>query len=560
MAKRDGLMTRASVTEPPLWRKPWKGASMAATIKMFRNANPIFTEDEIREVLGEEYVKVLSRLVQEGELKRPARGIYCRVEYDQKHPEVELMMFLTNAKPATQAQLAKQADKAVRRMAAIQEEELRKKPATAVLLSKRWKVFSVREAWDELGVDPRPAITQLLAQGVIHQVHAGLYCKKGVPVFGQEVLAWGMRLAVLRGEIASSIDASQEMNSVRDGIGPAYVTNIRHVPKDRPDRQDCVFVNFARMGWIRAVAGGKGNLHCVWNSQTQKTGLTKNAAGFIAEQIFGRDILWGDLLALARKHHENPEKRVETSLTLPRFKRHSYLDYERRTGERVAEARFTALRQGRIEEGPLHPQRQCMLYIDHREDKRIIEALQGVENLNVAVVTLETGDYHAQWGSSPHEQILIERKTGPDFQATIVHRDLGSQIRRMAQIAAEGTRCFLLQQGDAYDVPPTQVDHRGRQMDQSVPSQKKVHSYAAMTAMGINVVPVGSWQDAAKGILDLICYSMTPSLLPWLGDPKTVVEETSTTPCENQENIAVSRQTAPSSGSTRSGGGVSPAM
>lgn len=535
MAK-EGMVTRRCVTDPPVWRKPPRGTSKTNAVKLFRNANPVFTQEEVETVLGEDYVRTLESLVSQGELKRQAQGIFSRVEIDQTHPDVEMLMFLHQRKPTTPERLARQAEKAAHRIAAQQEEELRRRPATEVLARRRAKVFSTREAWDALDQDPRPAITQLMAEGVIESIHSGLYRKRGVSSYGPEVLEWASRNAQLRGEIARSIDASQAAHSVRDGEGAPHVTSIRLMKKDNYSPRDRVRITFGRMGWIQAVAGGPGNRFAAWQSATVRTHLTKDAACFIAEQIFGRNILWGDLLAITRRHHDNPDKNPLTSETLPRFKPRGYFSYPRRRNGDV-EARYVDLRQGKIEEGPMNPDRKCILYIDHREDKKIVDALQGIENLNVVVATLEVGDFHAQWGESPQEQMVIERKTGPDFQATIVYRDLQGQVARMAELARKGTRCYLLQQGDAYDVPPTQVDDRGKTIGQSITSAKKAHSYAAMSAMGIGVVPVSSWQDAAKAILDLVCYSMTPSLLPWLDDPKTDAEENSAE-CGNQENIA----------------------
>lgn len=539
MAKKKGPVTRESVTDPPVWRKPPRGTSKTDIVKLFRNANPIFTQQEVETVLGPEYVGTLESLVSQGELKRQARGIFSRIEYDQTHSDVQKLITLHGSVRTTPERLAKQAERAARRIAAQQEEELRRRPAAKMILRPRVKVFSTYEAWNILGYDPRPTITQMMADGVIDAVHAGLYRRRDVSPCGPEVFDWAEKHASKRADIVRSIDASQAANSVRDGEGAPRVNSIRLLPKDSYSPRDRVRITFARLGWIQAVAGGPGRKHAAWQSYTPKTHLTKDAAAFIAEQIFGRDILWGDLLALTRRHHENHDKNPLTSETLPRFKTRSYLDYGRRMRDKGTEARYTALRQGRIEEGPMHPEKPCILYVDQREDKRIVDALQGIENLHVVVVTLETGDFHACWGEEPSQQLYIERKTGPDFQATIIYRDLQSQVARLAELARKGARSYLLQQGDAYDVPPTQVDYRGETIGQTVSSSKKAHSYAAMSAMGIGVVPVANWQDAAKAILDLVCYTMTPSLLPWITDPKTTVEEISTESCVNQENIAV---------------------
>ena len=532
------VLIRKSVTDPPVWRKPPSGASKATLVKLFRNYNPVFTIDEIEGVLGPDIRRTVDSLVAAGEIKRQATGIFSRVEYDQTHSDVTLLIFLNQARPTSRERLEKQAAKAVARVAAQQEKELRRRPATEILAKKRFRVISAREAWDAVGQDPRPAITQLLAEGVLHEIHPGIYRRRDVPAFGDEVLEWGGRLSSQREAIVRSIDASQERFSVRDGPGPAFVTGFRYEPKTRPNQRDRVRLTFSRLGTIQAVAGGPGNRYAAWQSHTDTTLLTKDAAAFVAEQVFGRHVLWGDLLSLAKSHQDDPDKNPRTSRTLPCIRRHSYLDYRARTGEDRDGCRYTDLRNGRMEEGPVNPERKCMLYVDHREDKRIVDALQGIENLHVVVATLDVGDFHAQWGEAPEEQIVIERKTGADFQATIVHRDLAGQVRRMSELAARGTGCFLLQQGDAYDVPPTQVDRHGRAVGVHVPSQRKVNSYAGMSVLGIRVVPVGTWQDAAKAILDLVCYSMTPSLLLGAGDPKTGDQESPAGTCENQGNIA----------------------
>jgi len=554
MAKRAGAVTRAAVTDPPLWRRPPASTSKVDVARLFALANPIFTRDEFERTVGSDHVATLEQLVSKGEIKRQATGVFSAMHYDQNHPEVALLIGLTGAKPATPERMARQAAKVAERIAVQHEDELRRRPAADRIMSMRAKVFSTREAWDRLGEDPRPAIGQLTARGVVTAIHAGLYCKRGVEPFGPELLQWACATSERRSEIVRSIDASQEMHGKRDDSrgtpASARVTGMKILEKDEYSPRMRIRIYFSRMGWIQAVAGGPGNRHAAWQSKTEKTGLTKDAAAFIAEQIFGRDVSWGDLIDMARKHAANPDKNPQTSATLPGFRRRSYFDYERRPTDIAESVRCRTLRDDSDASDRWRPGSPCVLYVDHREDKRIVDALQGIAGLYVVPVTLETGDFVAQWGPAAEHMAVFERKTGPDFQATILDRDLDAQMLRMQKMAEKGARCFLIQQGDAYDVPPTPVDGAGNVIGRRVSSREKSERYVDMALRGVLVVPVDTWQLAAAAMLDAICSlvprSMAAALPLPADDPKTDARETSAESCVNQDNIAAGFPTVPS--------------
>lgn len=550
MAANGKSVVRQVVTDPPLWRKPPASTSKIDAVRLFRNANPIFTLRELNETLGGDHSSSVEQLVSKGELKRQATGIFSRPEYDQSHEGVRYLVSMTGAKPTTPERLARHAAKVASRMAAAQEEDLRRRPLVDRIMSGRAKVFSTREAWDRVGEDPRIAIGQLVARGVLVEIHAGLYAKRGVETFGGEVLAWAEKTARCRGDIVRSIDASQAEHSRRDGAGPPRVMGIVMHEKDASFPRDRIRLSFGRMGWIQAVAGGPGNRYASWQSYTQRTGLTKDAAGFIAEQIFGRDVMWGDLIDIARKHAANPDRNPATSQTLPRFRPRSYFDYEPRMGEENVGTRCRALRDEADASVERRPGKPCILYADHREDKRIVDALQGIPWLHVVPVTLETGDFIAQWGPDPTQRLVFERKTAADFEATILQRDLGSQIDRMAEMARQGSGCFLIQQGDPYATGPQRLDAQGRVAARSIPSTVKVDLYADMAARGVRPIPVPTWQTTARAILSTIIAAVpvdAATLPPHWDDPKTTDERTSAGTCSNQDHIAAGPQAVPSS-------------
>lgn len=550
MAAKRKTDMREVVTDPPVWRRPPAAMTKIDRVRLFRNHNPIFTLKELNETLGADHAATVEQLVAKGELKRQATGIFSRPEYDQTHEGIRYLIAINGVAPAPTASLAKQAAKAAARIAAVQEADLRRRPLPERIMSGRAKVFSTREAWDRVGEDPRGAIAQLQAGGLLEQVHPGLYVKRGIATFGPEVMEWSERHARRRGDIVRSIDASQMQYSRRDGAGPPRVMSITMLEKDSTFPRDRIRINFQRMGWIQAVAGGPGNKYAAWQSHTARTGLTKDAAAFVAEQIFGRDVRWGDLIDLTRKHATDPDRNPLTSPTLPRFRSRSYLDYEPRMGENQGSIRCRSIRDEADAHADRRPGRPCILYADHREDKRIVDALQGIPWLHVVPVTLETGDFVAQWGPAPSEMLVFERKTAADFDATILDRDLESQLSRLEALSRQGARCFLIQQGDPFGGGPLRVGPGGAPSPRTVPGPIKVDLYAEMAVRGIRVVPVPTWQMCARAIATAVFRALPldeAALPPAWDDPKTPVDNTPAGPCANQDNIAAERPEGPSS-------------
>lgn len=333
------------------------------------------------------------------------------------------------------------------------------------------------------------------------------------------MIAWAAGVAEARGAIAHSIDASIQRHSQRDGPGPVKVTGISKPPKKPREWKEKIYVNFNRMGAIFATGGGKGNL-AIWSSKETETALTKEAAAFIAAELFGKDIAFGDLVALVDAYKTSAYKTsADKNAVRPRFRERGYFDLTPRMGDEGGDrVRYTHLRHRKKEDHMID--RPCILYIDHREDAQMIAALEGIPNLSVIVAQLETGDFHARWGEAPDEQLVIERKTADDFEKSIGDRRIVDQVTRMCAKIDEGTPCYLLQQGNPFA--------RSKPVDSIyaknavVTNSKKSNTYVGLAVRGIRTVHVETWEMAAKAIHDLILYSMKPSLLGGRPTPATL--------------------------------------
>lgn len=80
---------------------------------------------------------------------------------------------------------------------------------------------------------------------------------------------------------------------------------------------------------------------------------------------------------------------------------------------------------------------------DDREPPEVIEALQALEGCAVMVKRLALGDY--QFG----EQLLFERKTLPDFVASIMD---GRLFRQAARLAGAKSRALIILEGRVKDI------------------------------------------------------------------------------------------------------------
>jgi hypothetical protein len=533
---------RRSVTEPPVWKGSWKRSNKTGNVRRFLSHNPIFLKEELGRVLGVDHHQTLENMVAALEVKRPATGIYTAPTVDSADPEVEQLVQQTGATRTSPDKLGMYSRKVAVQGAVKTAAALHLRPSAERLRSMRPKVFSRSEAQAYLdGEDPSSAIDQLLDKRVIETIHPGIYRRVKVADHGPEVLEWATRQSETMGAIARSIDESIMHHSVRDGPGAPAVIAMTLSPKPHGKTRDRIYVNFKRMGSIYAVGGGKGN-RAIWNSDTAKTRLTKDAAEFLAEQIFGPRIGYGDLMAMTEAHRLNPDKSPGGG-TLPAFRERGYMDYSPRIGEDSGGARLTILRRKREAETMFKT--PCILYVDDREDRRIIDALHGIENLEVVVARLEVGDFHARWGVEPEKQVIIERKTADDFEKSIRDQRLAEQILRMERKIQEGTPCYLLQQGNPYAWSTIRVDSAGRVPEVAVTSGKKVATFVGLAVTDIRVVPVETWQTAAKAIRDIVLYSMDRDLLRGMLNPRTTrtVEEGR---CASQVNIAAGPPVGPS--------------
>lgn len=500
---------RSSADDPVIWKAGWHTKSKTDDVRRFVVHNPFFTLTEMEVALGiaqgdPGYRPTAESLVSRGELKRPATGVYCHVAMDSSHPEVLALIGREGARQSTPASLARQSEKATERESMATATQIARMDAPDTLRRMHMRVFSIEDAAERLGHDPRPAIDTLLARGLVHSIHPGLYRKSKVDEHGEEVVAWARDKGERASRIARSIDVSEDMHSVRDGLGPMEVISIARGNRKSPDRPERIFVNFRRLGWISAIAGGKGKTMPLWRSATDRTGLSDEAAAFIASEIFAPGTTFGEILAIADGWSvaRHPD-------LLPCFRSRGSFDMSARTDEDGPSRRCRTLRD-RQDKGLDTVAKETVLYIDDREDRRIVEMLKGIPNLHVIVCRLETGDFRARWGSGEHEQLVIERKTATDLARSIETGRMRSQALALAGEMAKGVRCILLVQGDPH---ARLINRTGIGSAKTVGMTTVSVATTKLAAMGVLIDPVPSWQMAGRAILDHIRYSVDPSLL-----------------------------------------------
>lgn len=520
---------RTDVTSELIWSRPPRGEPLTDTIRRVARQNPVFTEHELR-ARGAKYAECLPRMAASAIIKRQGTHVYSANTIDQTNTSVQYLMTVTSSRPTTPERMEKHSGKLIE-AESVAAHQQRMAPSAERLASMRTPVFDTAEARSYLGGDPAEAIRKLLAKNHITAIHPGLYRRPGRAEHGPEVIEWADRRAKRDHAIAKTLDAAYRAGlraaAATRRLEPIRITSMREFTPS--GRQMRIYVNFNRLPTIYAIAGGPGKKTAIWRTDEATSGINNDVASVLATELFPTGIEWGDLIALVRTYGQAADK----SQVLPAFRSNGRLDEASRRGEKEdMRLRYDHIRES--DRARTIIPATCVLYVDHRDDGPIIEAVTGLTNLAVARVQLETGDFHARWGDLPGQQLYIERKTAPDFVNSIGDGRLESQIERLSALQAQGIPVYLLQQGDVFDREPTQVDSRGRPIMTNITPRAIAAMTARIALARIPTAHANNWQNAAETIIRLIKGEMERSLPPPEARPKT-------TACGIQDHIAAER-------------------
>jgi len=507
---------RTDVTAPFIWQ------------------NPVFSQQELREK-GEQYADCLPRMAQQAIIKRQGTHVYSANSVDQASKAVRYLMARTYSTPTTAERLERHSGKVVEKEA-LREERAPARPSesAAKLLRSRLRVFDFEQAAEYLGEEPEEVVARLVSKGSLVAVHPGLYRRPNVAEHGAEMLEWIARRSERDRMVQASIDRSYNAAPNADGMRePLRVTGLTEVVQKMRNSRMRIRIGFNHLPPIYAIAGGVRNGY-VLCSGDGKSPLTPEAAQLVFAQLLGPRYRWGDLIALLKKHSAAKHDPQHIPQFLPRGR----FDERPRMGEKEPRMRYDLIRKA-DEAQPLLPL-PCVLSVDHREDENIVDAMRGIANLAVATVQLGTGDFHARWGEAPHEQVYIERKTGPDFAASVSTGRMDNQLERLHRMRMEGIPTYILTQGNIFDVPPTAVDGSGKQLGRQVGPRTVMAATVDIAAHDVPTIQSQTWQHAAEAVVRLIKRRMELGLCQGGGHPRTDA-------CANQEPTAAERPEGTSS-------------
>lgn len=519
-----GQRTRAD--EPPAQvRIPRGVAAKTDKVRLFMAANPFFTRDEIVARMGVGIEPTLTAMAADNRIKQAGTHVFCDPRIDAGNREVEALILFTGSSRISADRMARRARKGL-----LRPDRPAELPTTSPEVRLRnWiktnRVFSRSDARRKLGTNPGQAIAKLLQKREISTLFPGTYVYYGIlPERRYEAYRdYVHEKSKAQTEAILAIDASQArsargpfvaapmIRSIDDEFKPWLGRRKVRQLQNGAKMQARIWLNFHNLETIYAIAGGENNTMPVWKPK-KGTQLTDAAAAAIAAQIFPANFTFGQLCALAKDVRDG-------KVNLPEFRPGGRFDHSPRFGE-IQRGRYMTHRQGKGFAMPA----QCTLTVDTREDARIIEALHGIHNLDVNIATLETGDYLFQWGPDENAQVmLVERKAGEDFGASIAN---GSMAEQMGRIKKLGCRRYLLAEGRIFE---NDGSERGDAND------REKTKWMAWIGMVMPVVSTPNWQRTVDMLLILARGAMLASGVPDLSeagaDPRTAS-------CGNQGSTA----------------------
>jgi Fanconi anemia group M protein len=150
-------------------------------------------------------------------------------------------------------------------------------------------------------------------------------------------------------------------------------------------------------------------------------------------------------------------------------------------------ARHTEVLDPNIMTYPLET--QVTLYVDDREPAEMVDRLRQVQNLDVQVASLETGDYLV------HEKLIIERKTARDLVTSVIEdkKRIFNQVERMS---GSGMRFILLIEGDIY-----------RETNMQLPAMNGLLSYLSVIP-GVSIIPTLSMTQSVYLMVTMIKHAV----------------------------------------------------
>lgn len=150
-------------------------------------------------------------------------------------------------------------------------------------------------------------------------------------------------------------------------------------------------------------------------------------------------------------------------------------------------AKHTEILDPNVMTNPL--EQMVTLYVDDREPAAMVDLLRQVNNLDVQVASLETGDYLVQ------EKLIIERKTAADLVASVIE-DKKRIFNQVERLVGSGMRFVLLIEGDIY-----------RETNMQLPAMNGLLSYLSVIP-GVSIIPTLSMTQSVYLMVTMIKHAV----------------------------------------------------
>ena len=404
--------------------------TQADRVREFAQDKRVFTRASLIKELGETAAGALGQMTG-SEIMRHAIGVYSVAGIRPDDPRVVEEIRQAGARPLTDAEIARDAQKAEERAVAAIGSKMKSEDSTVDKVAEHFEDHPVASATDLrrlFGKSAPGAAKTLTDRGVLDRVRDGLWVRSGVDAFGPDmksyVAAHSTELAAVRREL----EEIAEIDRTIEAGGSQVEWNV-----SRPQGRGLqVYLNMTGVPAIFAQSR-KGEIR--WYA-------VKGLVSPVAAEHIARMVLdpmperMGDLVSMIERGD---------APTGTRRRHGGYREYERPEEEDVPLTRGYGIWDTHV----LDPRRlgnglpeEVILEIDDREDDRLVTMLTDVPNLHIIRTHLEMADFVARFGK---ETLAIERKTSEDLSASLDDNRLVEQVHRMSDSGIPC--CFVIEGG-----------------------------------------------------------------------------------------------------------------
>lgn len=438
--------------------------SQTDQLREYAQKKRVFSRKEVVADIGVSAANAINQMAGE-DIIRHARGIYSIAGILPNDERVLQKINETNAKPLSEEDRARDAKKAEQNALAQIASKVKTEDTLTDKIIEHFKNNPIASASDLKRQYGRsaPATANLLEKrSVIKKVRDGLWMRKGINPFGQEmseyVQANSQELASVKREISEVEEFSKLLNEGRTQID----WNISQVK----NRATCVYMNMVGIPSIWAKSHkGEVRWYAVKNivsplaaehiarmvlkdmpdtihklihlvkSGNAPTQMLRRHGGFREfnrNEKHPKDNIIYDYgnnreKAPSRDYNQNNEGQEKKSFSQGYTTRDTAVLDPRRLGSRLKEP--------------------IILEIDDREDDRLVTMLTDVPNLSIIRTHLEMADFIArpQFAIDGSKTLAIERKTSSDLSASLDDNRLAEQVHRMS--SSQMACCFIIEGG-----------------------------------------------------------------------------------------------------------------